>query len=435
MITNERQLRITKSQAEKFRTALRDFDEIGLVQQGIDPVIIAAQRVSLQQQLTDLESEIANYETLRSGRVKRLFPSSITDIGEKLIEARISKGLSQRSLAERLGMKEQQVQRYEQERYLTANLTRVAEIADALQLDLFAYLETREDTMLEKIAPNLKFDLTKLPTKEMKRRGWLKQVRTPAAMPKPTDEELAASFVWQALQGQLSPSLQKQHVRMGSEQDSYSLLAWKAQVLHKARRISVGLKDKGGVQAFEAHAIKRLVELSAVPKGPIKAVEALQEHGVILVFEPHLPSTHLDGAAMLLDNDFPVIGLTLRYDRLDNFWFVLMHELAHIILHRESGLRDGFFDEEQAAAQDKLEAEADEFATRAIIPDEVWKRSFVRFTASSEQVCQFARQRKIGAALVAGRIRRERRDWRLFSELVGMGTVRNSLAKAGYWES
>src|SRR5262249_4510109 len=150
MITNERQYRITKSQAERFRAALRDFNEIDLVKQGVDPVIIAAQRASIEQQLTELEKDIAYYESLRSGRVKRLFPSKITDIGENLIEARISQGLSQKSLAERLGMKEQQVQRYEQERYLSANLIRVAEVAEALQLDLFAFFEAREDTLLDK---------------------------------------------------------------------------------------------------------------------------------------------------------------------------------------------------------------------------------------------------------------------------------------------
>ena len=209
-------------------------------------------------------------------------------------------------------MKEQQVQRYEQERYLTANLTRVAEVADALQLDLFAFFEAREDTLLDKIAPNLKgaigFEATKLPVKEMKSRGWLKQVHTPAALPTPTDEELASAFVSQAFQSQLPPSLHKQHVRMGSEQDPYSLLAWKAKVLQKARRISVQLRGGRKPQTLDAHAITRLVGLSAVPDGPVKAVEALQEYGVILVFERHLPLTHLDGAAMLLDNDLPVIA-------------------------------------------------------------------------------------------------------------------------------
>jgi HTH-type transcriptional regulator/antitoxin HigA len=438
MITNERQNRITKSQVERFRAALTDFNEIDLVRQGIDPVIIAAQRAALEQQLAELEAEIANYENLRSGRVKRLFPENITDIGEKLIEARIAKGLSQKGLGERLGMKEQQIQRYEQERYLTANLTRVAEVAEALQLDLFAFLETREDTVRDKIAPNLKgiigFDLTKLPVKEMKKRGWLEQMPMLPTMAPLADDDLAAAFVSQGFQGQWRPSLQKQHVRMGSEQDPYALLAWKAQVLLKARRISAGLQ--GGHQTFDVHAaIKRLVALSALPDGPIKAADVLRENGIILVFEKHLPATYLDGAAMLLEDGVPVIGLTLRFDRLDNFWFVLLHEVAHVVLHRERGLREGFFDEDQAAPQDKLEQEADEFANSAFIPAEVWHRAFVRFTASSEQVKQFALERKVGPAIVAGRIRRERGDWTLFGELVGTGTVRNLVKSAGYLES
>ena len=47
----------------------------------------------------------------------------------------------------------------------------------------------------------------------------------------------------------------------------------------------------------------------------------------------HMPRTHLDGAALQLADGTPVIGLTLRYDRLDNFWFCLLHELAHIGRH------------------------------------------------------------------------------------------------------
>lgn len=431
MITNERQHRITKTQVERFKTALRDFDELELAKQGIDPVIIAAQRTALQQQLAELEADVAAYESLRSGRVKRLFPSGITDIGEKLIEARISQGLSQKALADRLGMKEQQVQRYEQERYLTANLMRVAEIAEALHLDLFAFFEAREATLLDKIAPNLKgyknFDFTKLPVKEMKERGWLQQIRVPL-MESVTDAELAAAFVSQAFQDRPAPSLHKQHVRIGGKQDHYALLAWKARVLHKARRAS-----SVGSQLLDAYAVQELVHLSASPDGPVKAVRFMRDHGVIVVFERHLASTHLDGAAMLLDS-IPVIGLTLRFDRLDNFWFVLLHESAHIVLHRERGLNDGFFDEDQAALDAVVEKEADDFAQSAFIPQEMWKRSFVRFTSAPKEVQKFAFERNLGAAVVAGRIRKERNDYTLFNELVGFGTVRKQLADAGYWE-
>lgn len=439
MITNERQHRITKSQVEKFREALVEFNEIELAKQGLDPKIIMAQRAALEAQLAELQDEITEYENLRSGRVTRLFPDGVSDIGEKLIEARIAKGFSQKMLAERLGMKEQQVQRYEQERYLTANLTRVAEVAEALQLNLFAYFEARTSTTSDKIAPNLKgvaeFDPAKLPLKEMKKRGWLDHLPIRPGLPHFTELDLASAFISQALQGQSPVSLQKQRVRAGSQHDPYALLAWKAQILTKARRLAGGLKPP--FPAINDGAIRQIVQLSAAPDGPAVVVDLLKAYGIILVFEEHLSSTHLDGAAMLLNDSIPVIGMTLRFNRLDNFWFVLLHEIAHIMLHREQGLRDAFFDEdeENSMPEGKLEEEADEFAKSAFLSDEVWNRSFVRFTASPQQVQQFALERKVGVAIVAGRIRRERRDYRLFSDLVGQGTVRKVLIKAGYLES
>jgi HTH-type transcriptional regulator/antitoxin HigA len=432
MITNERQYKITKHEADRFKTALHGFKEIELVKQGIDPVIITAQRNSLEQQLKDLESQILEYEKLRSGRVKRLFPTSVTDIGQTLVEARIAQNLSQRALAERLGMKEQQIQRYEQDRYLTANLTRVAEIAEALQLDLVAFFESRIDTVLDKIAPNLRagFDVSKLPIKEMKKRGWLSRMRLPQSLTGPlTDMDLAAAFVSQAAD---SHAMHRQHVRAGSKQDEYALLAWKAQLLSKARQVAGTLKK---VQPFDGQAVVgKLINLSTRRNGPTEAIRLLQDHGVILAIERHLLATHLDGAAMMLDGEIPVIGLTLRHDRLDNFWFTLLHELGHIFLHRDRGLREGFFDEEGAPALDELESEADEFAESAFMPNEVWRKSFVRFTRDKDQVVQFAKERGISSAIVAGRIRRERKDWALFNDLVGQGSLRKLMSAAGYWE-
>ena len=53
-------------------------------------------------------------------------------------------------------------------------------------------------------------------------------------------------------------------------------------------------------------------------------------HGIPLVIERHLPRTYLDGAALRLGDGRPVVALTLRYDRIDSFWFCLLHELAHV---------------------------------------------------------------------------------------------------------
>ena len=438
MITNERQYAVTKVQAENFRDALKRFSEIDLVRQGIDPVIIAAQRASLEQQLADLESDLTRYAKLRSGATQHLPLASITDIGLKLIEARIVQGLSQRELGDRLGMKEQQVQRYEQDRYLTANLTRCAAVAEALGLNLNAYFDIRQLSLFDWSTPDqrqhgseIAFDPTKLPVKEMKRRGWLSEIRFVDAEAYQSDRDLAATFIREASRGRQMASLHKQHIRAGSIQDEHALLAWRARVLWKARQLDVVRHHR---PSLDMAIVRQLAELSERTDGPQGAVALLREQGVAVVFEEHFPQTHLDGAAMLLDDHIPVIGLTLRWNRLDSFWFVLLHECAHILLHADRGLRDGFFDEEGAPAREAVEKEADEYARNALIPSEVWKGSLVRFSASTEQVLQFAKNHKVGVPVVAGRIRRERNDYTLFSDLVGQGEAKKQILTAGLWE-
>lgn len=438
MITNERQYKITKMQIERFRNALNQFDEIDLARQGIDPVIIAAQRSSLEQQLADLERDIGRFEKLRSGKVRQLPIASITEIGLKLIEARIVQGLSQRELADRLGMKEQQVQRYEQDYYSSANLNRCAEVAAALDIDLNAQFEVRQLSLFDRLIPQqsdsrIAFDTSKLPVKEMRKRGWLDQFELahPSEVYR-SDLELAAALVLEGARGRSALSLHKQNVRAGSKQDLYALAAWKARVLWKARKLNI---PSGEYTNIDISVVKILTELSEQEDGPQRAVALLRERGIALVFEEHLPQTHLDGAAMLLDDGVPVIGMTLRYNRLDNFWFVLLHECAHVLLHTEMGLKDGFFDDERSPALDAVEKEADIYALNTLIPNEIWKRSLVRFTSSREQVVQFAEKNHVGVSVVAGRIQRERDDYALFPDLIGQGKPKKLISAAGYWET
>jgi ribosome-binding protein aMBF1 (putative translation factor) len=82
--------------------------------------------------LATLRREIKEYERLRSSRGRQINPEEIAELPRKLIRARIAAGLSQRELAERLGLKEQQIQRYEATNYETASLKRVIEVARAL---------------------------------------------------------------------------------------------------------------------------------------------------------------------------------------------------------------------------------------------------------------------------------------------------------------
>ncbi len=128
MIKNERQYQITKTQAEKFASALRQAE----ARTYSDPLLASLERDSLRSQLEELEEELAEYDRLRSGQVKEIVVDSIDRIPRALIQARIASGLSQKDLADRLGLKEQQVQRYEATDYTTAGLARILDIIRAL---------------------------------------------------------------------------------------------------------------------------------------------------------------------------------------------------------------------------------------------------------------------------------------------------------------
>ena len=114
---------------------------------------------------------------------------------------------------------------------------------------------------------------------------------------------------------------------------------------------------------------------------------------------------------MLDDEDRPVIGLTLRYDRLDNFWFVLFHELGHLFLHLFNGWCFDFFDEENASDTDSVEAEADKFALNALLPEKLWDQCLSRFALSEESVKIDADNLGIAPSIIAGRIRKELNDY------------------------
>jgi len=134
MIKNERQYRMTKAHAEKFAQALQQMTTAP--KRGLHPVLHKAQIDALKSQLGDLQRELAEYETLQSGKRKVVALGSLEELPKTLIQARIAAGLSQEDLAAKLGLKPQQVQRYEATEYQSASLARVHEIVRVLGVKL-----------------------------------------------------------------------------------------------------------------------------------------------------------------------------------------------------------------------------------------------------------------------------------------------------------
>ena len=174
--------------------------------------------------------------------------------------------------------------------------------------------------------------------------------------------------------------------------------------------------------------IKYIIKLSWMDKGPRLAQEFLEERGIVLVVEPHLPKTHLDGAAMLGRGGTPVIGLTLRRDYLDNFWFTLIHELVHAWKHLDGRNHRAIADEnlEKHADKDAMEQEANDVASELLIPRAIWRRSQAFLSPSTQMILALAADLQISPAIVAGRVRYERKNYALFSKLVGHRQARAS---------
>lgn len=135
MITNERQYRITKSEARKFEQAIAAARgrEPGT---DVDPRIHQAMIESLESELAILRDDLDRYEALKAGKVKKRRIQSLRELPVLLIEGRIAAGLTQRQLADRLGLPEQQIQRYEATMYSGVSLDRLQEVADALGLEI-----------------------------------------------------------------------------------------------------------------------------------------------------------------------------------------------------------------------------------------------------------------------------------------------------------
>ncbi len=134
MIKNERQYRITKAQAQKFRLALTQLQAAGDI--GLQPRLRQAEQDALESQWETLQAEIAEYQALLNGQQKSFSLGSFDDLPRALIKARIASGLSQRELAGRLGLKEQQIQRYEATEYASASLARVGAVIAALNVQV-----------------------------------------------------------------------------------------------------------------------------------------------------------------------------------------------------------------------------------------------------------------------------------------------------------
>lgn len=260
----------------------------------------------------------------------------------------------------------------------------------------------------------LELDWKKVPFAEMKKRGWTNRLPRSASEAK----HILDSWLDPVRVVELAP-LYRRHVRSAKPVDHEKLVVWTAQVAKK-------VLDKPPAGRLEANLsvdlLRDVARISVFKNGPSLVKEFLGQHGIVLVVEKAL-SPWLDGAAMMC-RDVPVVALTLRHDRLDNFWFVLMHELVHLLKHL-GGEATSFYDDLDSDDQsDPREVEADALAGEILIPSDEWRTSPASRLRSADAANHLAQRLRIHPAIVAGRIRKSYKDYRVLSGLVGQGEVR-----------
>ena len=263
-------------------------------------------------------------------------------------------------------------------------------------------------------------DWRRFPLREMEKRGWIRSsddLRGNA-------QELVTELMYKAGHEDVTDALFRKNDqnRANAKAKPYALNAWCWQILAQARQKKLGSSrvltdDPDGL-------MREVAQLSPAIDGPLRAVDFLADRGIAVEIARHLPGTHLDGAAMRSAEGSPVIGLTLRYDRLDSFWYTLEHELAHVLFHLDDS--DGaFVDDLGLDSSEALEADADAKAENALIPHDLWESSRLMCEPSVGVVLGIAYESGVHPAIVAGRYRYTKADYRRFSQLVGSGVVRD----------
>jgi HTH-type transcriptional regulator/antitoxin HigA len=344
---------------------------------------------------------------------KQKFPIESPDPIDAITFRMEERGLRKADLIPYFGTSSRVSEVLGRKRPLTVQMIRAISIGLGISADTLVGLSLPDSP-----APKADVDWKQFPAKEMQQRGWLSDLRSSS---KEGVEEVVRSFISSAgLQLGTAAFRRSIFGEAQSPSTRYALYAWLARIILRARTKKPTL-GKFDAQALSPDFLKHVVQYSWSDAGPLVAVEFLEKHGIAVVIEPHLKGTHLDGAALRDVDGTPIIGLTLRHDRIDNFWFTLLHELAHIWKHISRA--ETFLDDVDASSEDRREAEANRIARETAIPRLLWKRSRAFITPSDESIEELARELKIHPAIIAGRLRRDTGNYQLFTKMLGQGHI------------
>jgi HTH-type transcriptional regulator / antitoxin HigA len=256
------------------------------------------------------------------------------------------------------------------------------------------------------------------PVREMQKRGWLKLTADPSEL----QTELEKFYGTDTLDSDIRfPVATMRTVTLPFLNAAEK--AW----CFRARHLAASMLVAPLASERLAQAERKLRQLAAYPKEARHLSKLLAEYGIRFVVIEPLPGVKIDGAAFWLDTGEPVIAISLRHDRIDGFWFTVMHEFAHIRAGDALSVDTDLIDDTKGIAVTLVEDEAERLANiraaDALVPhDEMG--SFISRVGpyySRERVIQFAHSMKIHPGIIVGQLQ--------YKKELGYSALRDLLAK------
>lgn len=236
------------------------------------------------------------------------------------------------------------------------------------------------------------------PIAELTRRGWIKKASTLDAL----EREVLRFLKLRTLDEPCRFAASFKHSDAFSPERA-------AQTAWLMRVDAVATKSPGSrpfKRATFKAALPELLSFAETEKAAPKALDWLAERGLAIAVVKHLSKTFTDGVAYWRDDATPVVALSLRYDRIDSFWFTVLHEVAHIVLgHKGTHLDD--LSQREALPPDEKAANA--FAEELLLPSgnfEKWVAAFPR--PRRADILAFAKEIRRAPGLVVGRLHHRR---------------------------
>lgn len=239
----------------------------------------------------------------------------------------------------------------------------------------------------------------RFPVREMIKRGWIDKTDDISAL----ENQFIKFYDLSELND--DPSLA--HAAKKASYENVSPLQWAW--LYRVKKMAESFVTPKYSRDKLVNSLERLKSLLSAPEEIRHVPRVLNDCGVRIVFVEAMPSSKIDGACLWLSENQPVIAMSIRLDRIDNFWFVLRHEIEHLL--QEHGKDSRLMVDEDICEDSLLEEEklANEASTQFAVTDSELHNYMLRvnpYFFAEERVLGFAGRLKVHPGIVVGRLQR-----------------------------